>query len=45
VQDDAEKRTIHFQPAVVDNEPRLLNLLMKKFTRERVIPTISARVF
>jgi hypothetical protein len=33
-----------FKLTVVANEPRFLNLFMKKLTRERVVPTISARV-
>jgi hypothetical protein len=44
VEDDAQQRTVHLEPAVVFDQPRRRNLFMKKFkfTRERVVPTISA---
>jgi len=35
---------VDFQPTVVVNETHFLNLFMKKLTRDRVVPTISASV-
>jgi hypothetical protein len=35
---------IDLEAAVVFDEPELLELLMKTFTRERVVPIISASV-
>jgi hypothetical protein len=34
-----------FKLTVVANQPRFLHLFMKKLTRERVVPTISAGAF
>ena len=34
----AEERVVDFQPAVYSMKPSFLNLFMKKFTRERVVP-------
>jgi hypothetical protein len=44
VEDDVEERTVHVQPAVVFQETQFGNLFMKKLTRDRVVPIISASV-
>ena len=44
VQDDAQEGAVDLERAVVLDESELRNLFMKKFTRERVVPTISASV-
>ena len=38
MQSDIEKRAVDFGAAVVVDEVKLLNLFMKKLTRERVVP-------
>ena len=43
-QHDAQERVVDLQAAVVPMKPSFRNLFMKKFTRERVVPTISANV-
>jgi hypothetical protein len=44
VQDDSQKRLVDFDHAVVFDEAHFLNLVINKFTRERLVPTISASV-
>ena len=44
MEDDAEQWGVDLEIAVVSMNPRSLNLFMKKLTRERVVPTISASV-
>ena len=44
VQHDVEQRTVDFEPAVVVNESQLPEPVHEKLTRDRVVPTISARV-
>jgi hypothetical protein len=48
VKDHAEKGAVDHDPgvelAVVLDEPSFLNLFMKKFTRDGVVPTISDSV-
>jgi hypothetical protein len=39
-----EKRFVDLDAAIVVMSPSLRNRFMKKLTRERVVPTISARV-
>jgi hypothetical protein len=41
VQRDAQEGLVNLDAAVVVDEAGFLNLFMKKFTRERVVPTIS----
>jgi len=43
MQDHAQKRTVILRPPLYSMNPSLRNLFMKKFTRDRVVPTISAR--
>lgn len=42
MQRDAQEGLVNLDAAVVVDEAGFLNLFMKKFTRERVVPTISA---
>ncbi len=44
MEDHIEEGAMHLQLAVVVNEPSLRNLFMKKLTRKRVVPIISASV-
>lgn len=44
VQDDGEEGAVDFEAAVVLMRPSFLNWFMKKFTRARVAPIISASV-
>jgi len=44
VQHDAQERRIDLKTAIVLMKPSFLNLFMKKLTRERVVPIISASV-
>ena len=43
VQDDAEEGTIYAEAAILVNVAELRIFFMKRFTRERVVPIISAR--
>ena len=44
MEDDIEEGAVHVQATVVFNEAQLPKLFMKKLTRDRVVPTISASV-
>src|SRR5258705_3930265 len=38
------REALTFRPPLYSMNPNFLNLFMKKFTRERVVPTISASI-
>jgi hypothetical protein len=44
VQDNTQEGSVDVETAIVLDEAQFLNLFMKKLTRERVVPIISARV-
>ena len=44
VQDHVQERAVNLDGAVVFDEPSFRNRFMKKLTRDRVVPIISARV-
>jgi hypothetical protein len=44
VQNDHEEAAVDLDHAVVVDEPELFEFVQKKFTRDRVVPTISASV-
>ena len=44
VHDDGQEGMVDLEAAVVFDETELLELFMKKFTRDRVVPIISASV-
>ena len=44
MENNAQEGGVDVETAIVLNEAIFLNLFMKKLTRERVVPIISARV-
>jgi hypothetical protein len=44
VQDDGEQGVVDLEPVRIVDEAQSLNFFMKRFTRDRVVPTISANV-
>jgi hypothetical protein len=44
VQDDAQESRVDLEATVMFDETEFLNLFMKKFTRDRVVPIISASI-
>ena len=42
MENNTEEGSVDLQTAIVVNDPNFLNLFMKRLTRERVVPIMSA---